>query len=103
MASVSSYASQAGNLGAPVVAAPRTITSAIGKIENLNERLTEARKHLANLSDQIGGPRPTSAGESGGNPAAEGVVGRLNDATEYAHQQMADIESLLGSIGRALG
>lgn len=89
--------------GQKVNAAPRTIASTIGRIEGLNARLGKVREHLASLSDQIGGPRPTEAGENGGSPAAVGAVGRLNDASEYAHTQMSDIENLLGSIGRALG
>jgi len=93
-----------GTEGQKVSAAPRSIASAIGRIDGLNARLAKAREHLATLSDQIGGPRPTD-GEAGGDPKVQpiGAVARLNDATEHAHSQMSDIENLLGSIGRALG
>lgn len=100
--------SQASQLGAhntaTAVAAPRSIASAIGRIDGLNARLAKAREHLATLSDRIGGPRPTD-GEAGGDPKVPpiGAVARLNDATEHAHSQMSDIENLLGSIGRAFG
>lgn len=83
--------------------APRTISSAIGRIDGLNDRLAKVREHLAGISDQIGGPRPTDASKNAERVSSAGVVGKLNDATEAAHVTIGDIEALLGSIGRALG
>lgn len=83
--------------------APRTIASAMARIDSLNERLSSAREQLSALSDQIGGPRGVSASTGRDNPPSVGAVGRLNEATETAHSQMSDIEGLLASIGRALG
>lgn len=82
----------------------RTIASAIGRVDGLNDRLAKVREHLANISDQIGGPRLVGEASKGTErPPAAGAVGKLNDATEAAHVYVGDIESLLGSIGRALG
>lgn len=86
------------------VEAPRTISSAIGRIDGLNDRLAKVREHLAGISDQIGGPRPTpDPAKEVGRPPSAGAVGKLNDSTELAHNYLGDIEKLLGSIGRALG
>ena len=83
---------------------PRTITSAISRVDGLNERLSEVIKGLTSLSDQIGGPRPI-AGASAGEPKVQSpaVVDRLNDSAEYAHVQLSTIDSLLASIARSLG
>jgi hypothetical protein len=93
------YSSQGG----PAVnAAPRTIASAIGRVEGLNERLVEVRQQLSKISDVIGGPRP----ESDPNKSAgigSGIVYRLNDAADESHMAVTDIESLLASIQRSLG
>lgn len=103
---------QAGSYGAQTAASnglrpvevPRTITSAISKVDGLNDRLAKVREQLTGLSDQIGGPRLTGDGSKNAErPPSAGVVGKLNDATESAHNYVGDIENLLGSIGRALG
>lgn len=84
---------------------PRTIASAIGRIDGLNDRLAKVRESLASIADQIGGPRPVS--ESANKPAqappSNNAVSRLNESADYAHDYLSEIESLLGSIGRALG
>ena len=91
---------QAGNNA--IVSPPRTIASAMGRVDGLNERLSKVREHLSNLSDQIGGPRPTGALVKDHEPPT-GAVGHLNDSIDAAHDQVADIEDLLGCISRALG
>lgn len=97
------YAAQS-TAGLKPVEAPRTIASAIGRIDGLNDRLGKVREHLTGISDQIGGPRPTpDPAKEVGRPPFAGAVGKLNDSTEYAHAYLSDIENLLGSIGRALG
>lgn len=83
---------------------PRTISSAVGRIDALNERLHKVREQLALISDQIGGPRDVNKATSGDNGAeASNAVSRLNGSADAAHECLSDIESLLGSIGRALG
>lgn len=81
---------------------PRTITSAISRMETLNERLGGLRVGMEKLADQIGGPRPAAEKQQ---PSAQDptVVGRLNDSAEYAHVQLNEIEGLMNGIARALG
>lgn len=85
------------------VAKPRTISSAIGRIDAANDRLAGIVGQLAQVADQIGGPRPTSNEARGVSPIVEGAVGRLNDSADRTHDQLDDIEALLTTIGRALG
>jgi hypothetical protein len=86
------------------VPVPRTIASAIGRVDGLNERLASARIQLTKISEQIGGLRECSEGSTKDSPPSESnAVCRLNDSAERAHECMSDIESLLGCIGRALG
>lgn len=84
--------------------APRTIASAVGRLDHLNERLRELAALSAALCNQIGGPYPAN-GIKGGQPQTEavGVVARLNDAADTAHATLGDIEDLLKAVGRALG
>jgi hypothetical protein len=93
--------------GAEVAAQPRTIASAVGKLDQVNERLAAIHSQLEHFADQIGGPRPTPGGQIVGNstavPPPQSAVHRLNDAAESAHMRISDIEQLLNSIGRALG
>lgn len=61
MANPQNYASNAINQGYATTtetAAPRTITSAISRMETLNERLGGVRVGMQKLADQIGGPAP---------------------------------------------
>lgn len=85
--------------------APRTISSAISRVDGLNDRLSKIREELSNISDQIGGPRPVSdgTGKPSQAPPSISAVSRLNDSADYAHDYLTEIEGLLGSIGRALG
>jgi len=86
------------------VPAPRTIASAIGRVDGLNERLASVRIQLTKISEQIGGPREAIGITATDSPPSESnAVCRLNDSAERAHECMSDIESLLGCIGRALG
>lgn len=97
---INPYPAQAGST-APV---PRTIASAIGRMDSLNDRLSKVRAQLEAISDQIGGPRPAvekSIGDA--SPEAVNAVGKLNDSADFAHNYLTEIEGLLGSIGRALG
>ncbi|MDB5607806.1 MAG: hypothetical protein JWP25_4706 [Bradyrhizobium sp.] len=94
---------QGAQTASAMVAPPRTIASAIGRVEGLNERLSQVREHLSSISDQIGGPRPAESGNGKANLPGSGAVGRLNDSVEGAHDCLSDIEDLLGSISRALG
>lgn len=102
--SAGSCAPLGGLQGAQMKApAPRTISSAIGRMDNLNGRLSEVCKQLSGISDSIGGPRPLNA-EAGKDHVPSGdVVGRLNDSADCAHDYMGEIENLLGAIARSLG
>lgn len=83
---------------------PRSISSALSRMDVAGERLVKVREHLNALADQIGGPRPTE--ESHLNKQAglpSGAVHRLNDSADRANDIIGEIESLLGSISRALG
>lgn len=84
-------------------AAPQTISSAISRMDELNGRLQQVYVQLAGIADQIGGPR--SAGQASGKdqPPSISAVARLNDSADCAHSYLGEIESLLGSISRALG
>lgn len=95
------YGAQAGVNAVPVT--PRTITSAIGRVESLNERLSGIREQLTSLADQIGGPRGVSGSAQKEPPPSSGAVGRLNDAVDCSHACASDIDDLLSSIGRSLG
>lgn len=95
------YSSQ---LGVPTPEVPRTVASAIGKLNSLNERLSATLSQIATISDMIGGPRPAGNVEKGRDaPPSSGAVGHLNDALDLAHRQCSEAEEMLGSIGRALG
>jgi hypothetical protein len=82
---------------------PRTIASAMSRVDGLNERLIQMRGHLSNICEQIGGPYPASAAIGKERAASPGAVGRLNDSVDAAHDCVAEIESLLQSISRSLG
>lgn len=96
----------AGNIqgASQAVVPPRTIASAIGRVDGLNDRLAKVREILSNFSDQIGGPRPTENAKNGSaSLPSTSTVARLNDSADTAHDCLTEIESLLGCIGRALG
>src|SRR3954462_1839756 len=95
---------QEGQIKGIATPVPRTISSALSRMDTVGERLVKVREHLNALSDQIGGPRPTEAnGLKGQAPQPSGAVHRLNDAADRANDIVGDIEDLLGSISRALG
>jgi hypothetical protein len=85
-----------------VVAPPRTIASAISRMEGLNERLAKVNSHLSGIANELGALR--QAGSNGIEKApCVGAIGRLNDSADAAHSQLADIEDLLSAISTALG
>jgi hypothetical protein len=94
-----------GALGAATaVVQPHSISSALGRLDGLNERLDSLRMLANGLADQIGGPRPANnLNKAVSGQEAVGAVSRLNNAAETAHSSVADIEETLKSIGRALG
>lgn len=95
------YPGQSG--GVPIVSPPRTIASALGRVDGVNERLSKVRAHLNEIADAIGGPRPADEPANNVKLPSAGAVGRLNDSVEGAHDFLSEIEGLLGSISRALG
>lgn len=93
-----------GGLSQGVPEAPRTVASAIGRIDGLNERLQGIRSQLANVSDMIGGPRNIAGNQkASAAPSPSGAVHRLNDSADHGHSVVSDIEDLLSSIQRSLG
>jgi hypothetical protein len=86
-------------------APPRTIASAAGRIESLNERLGTVIEHLGSISAQIGAMTPVNGlnNAKNGQTAACGAVHRLNDAADEAHARLLEIENYIGGIARALG
>lgn len=105
---------QAGNLGSNNVQfqqgvqtiAPRTINSAIGRVDGLSDRLKSLLDQVSNIHDAIGGPRNIS-GENGTNKPSPvgggGAVWRLNESAEDAHRVVNEIEEQLNRIQSALG
>ncbi len=87
------------------VTTPRTVASACGRLEQLNERLAGLRNMTYALADQIGGPRPVGNGIKGVAESAQayGAVGRLNDSADAAHSTLDEIEETLKAISRSLG
>lgn len=96
---------QVGQLGGATQSpVPRTISSAAGRIDALNERLSKAVEALAMVSSQIGAMTPVSGlSANAKNAAPGGAVHRLNDSADEAHAKLAEIENYIESIGRALG
>jgi hypothetical protein len=90
---------QAGN--APV---PRTLNSAAGRLDALNERLSKAVEGLAMVSSQIGAMTPVNGQNNAkSQTSACGAVPRLNDAADEAHAKLGEIENYINSLQRALG
>jgi hypothetical protein len=91
--------------GENAAAAPRTVSSAIARMENLTERLQSVTISLNKLAEMIGGPRPMPADVKAQQvqPVAPSAVQRLNDLADGAHIQVSDIDDALSAIGRALG
>lgn len=100
---ISVGSSAAFTIPVEATAVPRTVATAVGRLDALNQRLNELRALSYHLSDQIGGPRPASGQIKGEAPSPMGAVGRLNDATDAAHETLSDIEETLKAIARALG
>jgi len=99
------YAGQASGLGdLKGQEAPRTLASAAGRLDNLNDRLSKVTESLSQVASQIGSLIPVGiGGDPKSRPIDPGAVIRLNDAAEDAHNKIAYIESLIAGIQRALG
>lgn len=84
---------------------PRTLNSAAGRLEALNERLSKAVEGLAMIASQIGAMTPVNGLSQGKNAqtTACGAVHRLNDAADDAHSKAGEIETYIASLQRALG
>jgi uncharacterized phage infection (PIP) family protein YhgE len=85
--------------------APRTLNSAAGRLDTLNDRLSKAVEGLAMAASQIGAMTPVSGlnQSKNGQTSASGAVHRLNDSVDEAHAKLSEIENYIQSIGRALG
>lgn len=99
------FANQAltGSQQGTATPAPLTVASALARMEGLNERLADLRKHTAHIAEMIGGPRPVSGETKREQPPTSGAVGRLNEAADAAHWQANEIGEMLAAIHRALG
>ena len=86
---------------APVPVMP-TVASALGSIDELNNRLSNISGLLANIASSVGGPFPAK-GISAETDSGPGMVNRLNNSADSAHRHATEIEELIGSISRALG
>lgn len=84
------------------VAQPLTIASALSRMEALNERLAQTVSRLSQVSNALGSLHPVEASPKPGQ-IPSGVVGRLNDVADTAHDRAMEIENLLSGIERALG
>lgn len=84
---------------------PRTLASAVSRMEGLNGRLEAAEKTLSGIAAEIGAHYGIGDAKSvGAEPSVQaGVVHRLNGAADYGHSRLTEIESLIASIQRALG
>lgn len=85
---------------------PRTINSAIGRVDGLSDRLKGLLDQVSKIHDAIGGPR-NIAGDAGPNKQSPvgggGAVWRLNESAEEAHRIVSEIEEQLSLIQSALG
>jgi len=99
------YFQQAQNQGRNALNTPvaPTLSSAISKIDGINNRLGEAIKQLQSIHDQIGGPRGVGDDSAKGAPEQSGVVHRLNGSADRAHTQLGELEGLISLIARSLG
>lgn len=104
---------QGGSLGGNVqfqqgvqAIVPRTISSAIGRVDSLGDRLKGLHDQVSKIHDAIGGPR-NIGGDAGANKQGQvgggGAVWRLNESAEAAHQVVNEIEDQLNRIQGALG
>lgn len=82
--------------------APRTIASALSRMEVLNGRLETTREHLARIASALGAIYPITADDTG-KPITNGAVGRLNDAADVGHSLMNQLESVLSALEQVLG
>lgn len=89
------------------VTTPRTISSALIRMDSLNERLASLNNQLEQIANTIGGPHPAIGGQTvpvaTAAPEPNSAVHRLNGAAEYAHSQVSEAEGLINSIARSLG
>jgi len=96
---------QGGLVGAQTAPVPRTLNSAAGRLDALNERLSKAVEGLAMVASQIGAMTPVNGLNQAKvrETAASGAVHRLNDSADEAHAKLSELENYIQSIGRALG
>jgi hypothetical protein len=83
--------------------APKTLASAVSKIESLNARLDKAAESLSMICSQIGALSATNRLGKDGETSASGLVYRMNDTADEAHTRLLTIESYISSLQRALG
>lgn len=84
--------------------APKTLASAVSRMDNLNGRLAKVIEALGGIAAQIGSAYPAKAPESGNAQAgSSGTIYRLNDLASDAHTEVSDIENLIAGIQRSLG
>lgn len=81
---------------------PKTLASALSRVEGLNERLMQNIQALDSIANALGALR-CGVKSSKVNPDSVGAVGRLNDVADAAHAHLADIDDLISGISRALG
>lgn len=86
------------------VEAPRTISSAAGRIDELNGRLVKLTESAGMIASQIGALTPVSGdGRDTPEPTPSGAVYRLNNSADQAHRKLSEIENIVSAIARALG
>lgn len=84
--------------------APRTISSAAGRIDELNGRLVKLTESISMISSQLGALSPVAGGSPARDvPTPSGAVYRLNNSADQAHMTLSEIENLVNGIARALG
>jgi len=98
------FNSYSTNLGMNCTASPpRTISSAVGSIRGLSDRLDNIIASLNGLADQIGGPRPCGPSGAEKSLASSGILGDLHDAADNASSKVSTIDELVATISRQLG
>jgi hypothetical protein len=99
------YAAQTiGGANAQTIPAPpKTLASALGRVDGLASRLAEVRNRLGHLADIIGGPRGINGQASEKEPPPRSAITHLNDSADAAHAVVSDIEDLIAHITNALG
>jgi hypothetical protein len=88
----------------PTEVGPCTFLSATVRLDVLVLRMNEVRVQAETIASSIGGLCPIPNGAKGDAKTQDpSLVHRLNDAAEYSHAVLSDIEGILSSIQRSLG